>query len=207
MHRLVLSYNHLTYLDYDIFKFNVNLECVDLAGNKLTQIPNIKHIASLRCIDLRNNTLTALSRRSFSFVSRDFEIVVSQHEVCECYMQSIAQCHAVDKRSPYLTCHRLLSEYIFVVIIWVIGLNAFSGNAFVLVWRKKVSSKNKINSLLLGNLAASDLLMGVYLIMIGSVDLYFGEHFPMQAESWRLGVTCKIAGALSIISSEAFCSL
>ncbi len=49
----------------------------------------------------------------------------------------------------------------------------------------------------------SDLLMGVYLIIIVSADIYFGEYFPMQAEAWRSGITCRISGALSVTSSEA----
>ncbi len=39
--------------------------------------------------------------------------------------------------------------------------------------------------------------------IIDSVDIYCGNYFPMQAENWRTGITCRIAGALSIVSSEA----
>ncbi len=41
------------------------------------------------------------------------------------------------------------------------------------------------------------------MIIIGSVDIYFGSAFPMHADTWRTGITCKVAGAFSIISSEA----
>ena len=200
---LVLSNNHLTHLDYDILAHNVNLQTIELAFNKLKQIPNMKHLSFLQFIDVRNNTLTLTSRGSVSFASTEIRVVVSQHEVCECYITTNALCQAVDHRSPYLTCDRLISAKVFVIIIWVIGLNAFGGNLFVLLWRRKTSTKNKVNSLLLGNLAVSDFLMGIYMIIIGSADLYFGEGFPLQAESWRSGITCKIAGALSITSSEA----
>ena len=39
--------------------------------------------------------------------------------------------------------------------------------------------------------------------MIGSADIYFGDNFPMHAETWRSGITCRVAGTLSITSSEA----
>ena len=45
--------------------------------------------------------------------------------------------------------------------------------------------------------------MGVYMIILGSADMYFNDRFPLKAETWRSGVTCRIAGAISIISSEA----
>ena len=41
------------------------------------------------------------------------------------------------------------------------------------------------------------------MLIIASADIYFADQFPMYSESWRSGITCRIAGALSIISSEA----
>ena len=112
-------------------------------------------------------------------------------------------CTASSNRSPYLTCDRLLSDRILVVMMWVIGLNAMFGNMFVLMWRKKNTKKAKFQDMLLSNLALSDFLMGGYMIILGSADSYFNGSFPLEAESWRSGVTCRIAGAISIISSEA----
>ena len=87
--------------------------------------------------------------------------------------------------------------------MWLIGLNAIAGNIFVFLWQKRHTRPNKVFTLLLCNLAASDFLMGIYMVIITSADLYFGDNFPMQSEVWRSGITCRIAGALSIISSEA----
>ncbi len=56
---------------------------------------------------------------------------------------------------------------------------------------------------MLTNLAISDLLMGIYMLLIASCDIYFGDSFPMQAETWRISITCRVAGTLSILSSEA----
>ncbi|XP_072051965.1 G-protein coupled receptor GRL101-like [Amphiura filiformis] len=87
--------------------------------------------------------------------------------------------------------------------VWLIGLNALGGNIFVLVWRNKGTPLSKVNTMLLINLAISDFMMGVYMLIIASADIYFGGYFPMQSESWRYSTTCRFAGALSIISSEA----
>jgi hypothetical protein len=80
--------------------------------------------------------------------------------------------------------------------MWLIGLNALCGNAFVLGYRSKFN-KNKVQTFLCKNLAMSDFLMGLYMILIASA-----ETFPLRAERWRTGITCRIAGALAIISSE-----
>ena len=85
----------------------------------------------------------------------------------------------------------------------LIGLNAIGGNIFVLSRKQTKTNRNIVQTFLLRNLAMSDLLMGVYMLLIALADIYFGEYFPMQAEKWRSGITCRIAGTLGILSSEA----
>ena len=203
MSHLTLSNNRLTHLPYDIFKDMTNLTFLDLSVNRLNNIPNIKHLINLQVIDISNNILQHISEILVSSLSSNTKIFASQHEVCECYVPDYVICSAADNRSPYLTCDRLLSDRALLVVMWLIGLGALCGNLFVLIWRKKETDIHVVNSILLQNLAASDLLMGVYMLIIASADIYFGDNFPMQSESWRSGITCKIAGAMSIISSEA----
>ena len=204
---LYLSYNKFTKLNSDLFKHTGNLSFLDLSFNRLQEIPNINHLQFLKFLSLRKNNLTWISRSSFSMLTMNTDVFVSQHEICECYvpLELMPTCSAENKRSPYLTCDRLLADRALAVITWLMGINAFGGNLFVLAWRwcKKDNRTNKVNSMLLSNLAASDLLMGIYMLIIASFDMHFGEHFPMQSETWRSGVTCRIAGSLSISASEA----
>ena len=200
---LSLANNTLTQLDYDVFKDIINLAVLDLSDNRLNAIPNIEHLSYLQILDLTNNTLFMMHSTSLLSLSSNSNLFASQYEVCECYVPKQVNCSAADDRSPYLTCDRLLSDRALVVVMWLIGLGAVTGNMFVLIWRKKGTSTNVVNSILLQNLAASDLLMGIYMVIIASADIYFGDNFPMQSESWRSSIICRTAGALSIISSEA----
>ena len=200
---LQLSNNRLTQLDHDLFKYMVNLTFLDLSHNQLKTIPTIQHLTDLYFFDLTNNSLTWISHDSFSSDSNSLNLFVNPQEVCMCYVPNHVHCSAANDRSPYLTCDRLLSTKALVVVMWLLGLNAFGGNLFVLFWRHKGTQTNKTNSMLLQNLAASDLVMGIYMLIIASTDSYYGDNFPMQSETWRSGITCRIAGAMSITSSEA----
>ncbi len=205
--------NHLTQLDVSVIFTSIHVESelvadilrkLDLSDNKVTGI----HVSSkekLRDTEivLQNNPLRSITHNSFSFLGGGSYVLVNQHEICECYVPNNVQCTATDSRSPYLTCDRLLSDRALVVAMWLIGLNALCGNLFVLIWRIKETPTNKVNSLLLSNLAASDFLMGLYMLIIATADIYFGDQFPMYSESWISGITCRSAGALAIISSEA----
>ena len=198
---LLLQNNDISKIDSTTFQDLVNLIYLDLSGNKLRGVPELKYSAILLYLNLVSNPLLQVTLDSFVGFPRYAELIVSQHEICECYKPT--NCTASSDRSPYLTCDRLLSDRVIVIMMWLIGLNAMFGNMFVLMWRKKNTKKAKFQDMLLSNLALSDFLMGVYMIILGSADIYFNDRFPLEAETWRSGVTCRIAGAISVISSEA----
>ena len=200
---LNLSHTSINSLDFDLFQDTGKLELLDLSFNKLENIPNITHLNRLTFLNLQDNPLIKIANKTFINISQKVNMIVSQPEICECYVSSDISCNALDEISPYLTCSRLLSDRTLEVLMWLIGLNALFGNIFVLSYRKIKRDKDQIQTFLLSNLAMSDLLMGIYMLLIASADIYFGESFPMQAESWRSGITCKIAGTISIVSSEA----
>ena len=200
---LYLSINNFANIQDTILDSARELYFVDLSENNLQQIPNIQHLHDLKFITLKGNPLTQVNKETFSRVPRHTEFYVSQHEVCECFVKDYVNCSAADERSPFLTCERLLSDRVLVAMMWLIGINALGGNIFVLILKSKSSEQKTVQNLFLSNLAVSDLLMGIYMIVIASADIYFGEDFPMRAEKWRSGITCKVAGAMSIVSSEA----
>ena len=88
------------------------------------------------------------------------------------------------------------------IFIWILGLSALIGNAFVILLRTIIKEDQKVQSFLLTNLAIADLLMGVYLLIIAVKDVEFqGEYFKHDIQ-WRSGPVCQFAGALSMVSSE-----
>ena len=200
---LILSSNKLEHLDNHLFQDLEALTLIDLSGNKLKDIPRVGNLRHLESLAIHENKLTRITGKAFVNLSKETNVLVSQEEVCECYVPNDISCNALDDISPYLTCKRLLSDRILMAALWIIGFNAIFGNLFVLIWRKVRAEGNKIQTFLLTNLAISDLLMGVYMIIIGSADIHFDKYFPLQAETWRSGTTCRVAGTIAIVSTEA----
>ena len=204
LRHLNLSHAYIRSLHFDLFQDTEQLELLDMSYNKLEEIPNINNLMQLTFLNLQDNLLIKITNKTFSTIFRGVFIIVRQPEFCHCYVSANTSCNALDDISPYLTCSRLLSDRILMVMMWLVGLNALCGNIFVLSYYKYVKrDKNPIQTFLLSNLAISDLLMGIYMLFIASADIYFGESFPIQAERWRAGISCKIAGTISIVSSEA----
>ena len=45
--------------------------------------------------------------------------------------------------------------------------------------------------------------MCIYLLILLSIDAYYTDFFPLNSESWRKSILCRLAGAVSVLSSEA----
>ena len=70
------------------------------------------------------------------------------------------------------------------------------------MWKTESSVPLRTNHLLILNLAVADLLMGIYLIILGITGLVFSGRYCAVDISWRSGVTCQIMGVLIALSSE-----
>ena len=122
----------------------------------------------------------------------------------QCCFVKQALCIPSFPKSPFLTCGCLLPYDILRGSIWVISILTILANVLGSVARyKKRKQMNRCQLLLINNLAVSDCLMSIYLIILLSVDMYYKDYFPSYSESWRNSALCKIAGSVSILSSEA----
>ena len=90
--------------------------------------------------------------------------------------------------------------------MWILGISALFGNLYVLQIRLREKRKNSVQSkqsFLIGNLAMSDCFMGVYMLILASADLYYGDKYFVHSDVWRSSNMCKVASFLSLLSSEA----
>ena len=171
-------------------------EIQDLDGNIFKEMPGINSI------QIRGNPLKRVDKKTFQSLKNNTNVLVDEPATC-CFIEK-AHCKAQNPREPYLTCLRLLPYPSVRVFMWIFGLFAFVGNLSILIWRcKKHGSENIIQVSLIENLAASDFLMSVYMLIIASTDAYYQQYFPSESAGWRSGPLCKLAGMLSVLSSEA----
>ncbi|RWS25524.1 G-protein coupled receptor GRL101-like protein [Leptotrombidium deliense] len=112
------------------------------------------------------------------------------------------------------SCEDLMSNLTLRISIWTLGLIALTGNFLVIAYRSVHRSSNKVNnyeqthsgqlihSFLIKNLAFGDLFMGVYLIAIAFVDIYYRGIYFIHDSIWRKSIWCQLLGFLSTLSSE-----
>ncbi|KAL5008623.1 hypothetical protein ScPMuIL_014204 [Solemya velum] len=88
------------------------------------------------------------------------------------------------------------------IIVWFVLLAALLGNIVVLLVLMTSKSKMTVPKFLMCNLAFADLLMGLYLLLLASIDIKtLGEYFQF-AILWQNEGGCQVAGFLTVFSSE-----
>ena len=180
MENLDLDNNHIQHIDYQAFSGLSELQNLQLEGNKLSFVSDC----------------------SFHGLPSTSRIIVDSPSTC-CFIND-SQCAPKEPASPYQSCHHLLQNDIIRIFMFVLGVSALVGNAFVIIWRYlRKDCDNAVQVFLITNLAFSDFIMGIYMLIITSADFYFGSHFPSLTEEWRTGFACKFASFLVLLSSEA----
>ncbi len=219
---LNISGNNINLLNHNAQKLTSKVSSNDtVSANETVIFPNLRYFDAndngieriadtvfaemplISAVGLRGNPLRKVDTSTFkSLVNNDTYVLVDEPTTC-CFING-AQCKAENPRTPYLTCLRLLPFTSVRAFMWTFGLFAFVGNLSVLLWRcLKHGRENIVQVLLIENLAASDLLMGVYMLIIASADAYYRQYFPSESDDWRNGPICKLAGTISVLSSEA----
>ena len=203
LYDISLSHNMLSTLSNDAFSNMPKLRYLNMSDNKFNQFHSETYFGKkgtgIERLDLRRNTLLSVNSKSFTAFHNSTEIFVDEAATC-CFIKE-AKCHSEILSSEFLTCDRMLPNPVQRSIMWIIAIFALISNVLVLMYRYRQREINKTHILLICNLALSDFLMGVYMLIIVSADVYYKEYFP--SESWRSSGICKVAGTFAVISSEA----
>nr|XP_043902291.1 lutropin-choriogonadotropic hormone receptor [Solea senegalensis] len=88
------------------------------------------------------------------------------------------------------------------VAIWFINILAIAGNLSVLLVFFTSRSKMTVPRFLMCHLAFADLCIGIYLLMIATVDLRTRGFYSQHAIEWQTGPGCSAAGFLSVFGGE-----
>ncbi|MEQ2223967.1 hypothetical protein ILYODFUR_002562 [Ilyodon furcidens] len=96
-----------------------------------------------------------------------------------------------------------LSGFSFLrVAIWFINILAITGNLMVLLVFFTSRNKLTVPRFLMCHLAFADLCIGVYLLVIATVDMRTRGHYSQHAIEWQTGPGCSAAGFLSVFGGE-----
>ncbi|XP_062911908.1 follicle-stimulating hormone receptor isoform X4 [Mobula hypostoma] len=106
------------------------------------------------------------------------------------------------KADEFNPCEDIVGKDILRVMIWLMNILAIVGNVVVLIVLLTSRYKLTVPRFLMCNLAFADFCMGLYLLLIASVDIRTKGQYYNYAIDWQTGAGCASAGFFTIFASE-----
>ena len=196
---LNLSNLAITKIEDDSFSYSNNITMLDVSHNRMMSLTQntFKGLNRLKSLDISGNEIINLHDASFTKLAID-NLQTDGFRFC-CYAKHVDNCSP--KGDEFSSCEDLMANPTLQITIWLLGVLAFVGNSVVIIWRC-IKEYNKVPSMIIIHLGISDLLMGVYLLIIASADVMYRGKYILYADTWKSSVLCKFAGFISMLSSE-----
>lgn len=157
-------------------------------------------LIKLQSLGVEEINMENLEKNSFdNFKNLDF-VYFKKFHYCATYAPNVKKCRPASDGVSSLD--HLLVKPLLRAAVWGISSVTCLGNALVLWGRFTAKDENKVLSIVIRNLALSDMLMGIYLMVIGLKDVHFRDTYKQFANTWMSSWSCILLGILAMTSSE-----
>uniref|UniRef100_A0A0P4W6Y3 G-protein coupled receptors family 1 profile domain-containing protein n=1 Tax=Scylla olivacea TaxID=85551 RepID=A0A0P4W6Y3_SCYOL len=171
-----------------------------MSGNRVTSVAGLfRGLSHLSMLKLEDLDLHDIHTKNFHILPGLKFVYFDTFRYCR-YVPTVAVC--LPNFDGVTSTEDLLGWRTLRVAVWVMALVTLFANVVVIFCRAISRKDNKILKLFVKNLAAADLLMGVYLVVIGVQDAMTRGSFNSHALQWADSYTCILAGVLAMVSSE-----
>uniref|UniRef100_H2Z7C7 G-protein coupled receptors family 1 profile domain-containing protein n=1 Tax=Ciona savignyi TaxID=51511 RepID=H2Z7C7_CIOSA len=108
------------------------------------------------------------------------------------------ECPTTDRSrdSVFSSKYELIANPVLRAFVWIMAFMAIAGNLAT------VSCSLRANHLLVLNLALSDLIMGIYLLLLGSAGAFYSGVYCANKLYWLSSTLCDVMGVMVVTSSE-----
>ncbi|XP_075060191.1 follicle-stimulating hormone receptor isoform X2 [Mixophyes fleayi] len=106
------------------------------------------------------------------------------------------------KPDEFNPCEDIMGYNFLRILMWCISILAITGNAVELIILITSKSKFNVPKFLMCNLSFADFCMGIYLLLIASVDIKTKSQYYNYAIEWQTGAGCHSAGFFTMFASE-----
>ncbi|XP_035212697.1 lutropin-choriogonadotropic hormone receptor-like isoform X2 [Stegodyphus dumicola] len=122
--------------------------------------------------------------------------------ICGNFAQDFRHVTCVPAPDAFNPCEDVMGQWSLRVAVWFVAIAAMLGNLAVLVVILSARSTMTVSKFLMCHLAFADFCMGLYLMIIASVDVHTMGTYFNHAIDWQHGAGCQVAGFLTVFSSE-----
>ena len=201
---IILSNLHLGYIHENAFSF-LEIKLLDLSDATIHSVES-NAFANLRTerLYLNGSDIQSFSHDMFQGIAILDALVSDKYIFCCIKPSTIPEENCYPHKGDFSSCSDLIDSDSLRPLVWISGLLAILANIFSLFYRVLFDRKSFsiAYGIFVSNLAVSDFLMGVYLLIIACADASYRETYIFNDELWRSSIWCSLAGFLSFWSSE-----
>ena len=232
MKSLNLSNNLLDEINFDFFERSKGMLYLNLQGNKISTIFRSRDtLGQLRDLSLENNRIgyisagifeSLLNLRTLNLHGNDIiphkdlfkglgllqNLYVDSFTICCFRPISVRPENCSSPSDIFSSCTNMIDVGFLHIFIWFTASFSFYGNIKALSYRVRSRSwTQESRDILITNLNLSDLLMGIYLIIMAYEDLRTRGVYGEYHNSWMKSLPCKVAGTIMTLSCQmsTFC--
>ncbi|XP_069092644.1 lutropin-choriogonadotropic hormone receptor [Pleurodeles waltl] len=139
----------------------------------------------------QNTSLTLTSSNLDDEIPADYDYICNPKKLT-----------CIPEPDAFNPCEDIMGYDFLRIMIWFISILAIAGNAVVLIVLLTSHYKLTVPRFLMCNLSFADFCMGLYLLLIASVDSQTKNQYYNHAIDWQTGSGCSAAGFFTVFSSE-----
>lgn len=173
---LNISDSNIHKLEKNIFWGLTSLQTLEFRGNGLEKISggSFLGLESLVSLDLRENDIMEFSQEIFTGLKSLMYLNTDSFKFCCMVSHQVPLQRCNPPPDEISDCEDLMSSLVQRYLVWLLAAFALMGNLFVIIWRIRTRLYiNPVSSTLILSLGCADFLMGIYLIIIASVDVHY----------------------------------
>ncbi|XP_067672287.1 G-protein coupled receptor GRL101-like [Haliotis asinina] len=208
---LDLSETGISHLPADVFLGMPNLKDISFSDTSIADIESgaFNGLSLVKTLNIDDADIEIFSENIFKGLDHLKTLYADSPVMCcdgiRPQSVQIGECYAeTDKIS---SCSDLIGNDLLRIFLWILAVMAVIGNLSALLFRLTYNRSvlRKGYGIFITNLCVADLIMGVYLVIIGSVNVYYKGTYMWHAFYWKHSYLCQFSGFLSTMSSEASC--
>ena len=198
-----LSEISLGVLDGQVFSFTPRVQYLNVSFSSIhTLSPRVfRNMPDIIELDIRGNVIQTFSLEVFHGLSHLERVLSPHYRLCceDLHPNKFPAVRCLAPQHPVSSCRRLLTSDVHRLVFLVLSVLAIVGNLACLVSHLVLTRKVCI---FMVNLQCANLSMGIYTSVIAAAHEMFKGQYSQYQERWMASVTCKMAGFLSLLSSE-----
>ncbi|XP_024886287.1 relaxin receptor 1 isoform X1 [Temnothorax curvispinosus] len=199
---LNLAYNRIVTIPSNVFQPVNNLSKLLIGYNPVVELSMtlFDPLSNLRSLSVEDINMDNMDKNAFDAFPRLDFVYFKKFHYCMTYAPKVQKCRPTSDGVSSMS--HLLDKPLLRTAVWSISCVTCLGNSLVLWGRFTAKDENRVLSIIIRNLAVSDMLMGIYLFIIAIEDARFRDNYKEEANTWMSSWPCTLLGALAMTSSE-----